>query len=841
MKRKLVDFACKYSISATNAQDFSAAKRLLNMATTLTGKHRDLLSSKVTVLINSAYLKKCMGEAEQALAFLERAEIIANKSNEKLDLASVRVNKAAVLRALGLDYRATAELQETVAMLEPIIGGAKSRASDDDLKRSSWFKKSISLLLVCNTERLKLLNLNSSEAQLLLSRSMELAELYLKPTHSLVLKLRTFETVSRPESSSSGSLVKARSFNSFSSSEEVKVISKESVAKARSDESTKSYHPTQPPVPEKHRPEEFFQKRRTSKFGCIKEISSPQLDMALLSKSFVKIDSDSSSRRHKPADDPLSTSVVNPDIRSRSSTPSSRHCHTEVSKSTVKLPKLAIENVSPKIPKLRISPQGTKDVSLPSKSTPKRKVTQAPSLAQPSPFTYQFSEETAQDRTFLVDTELNYLNLKGSKKCCQVIGSERSAYFLTATLDTARQNIYIQAEGLGPAARSVAPECVQLTEYSSIVNMLRIDTVLPRAFLLRFITNFASFISYAVFPFIQLKEVQGIMRIEIWEHSRSLLGPVELVFLKKKCFADLLHIEGRCLRLIINQVPENLNAQHTVDVELDEFSAKLMLRDFEIPTRGTIDYVRPSYKPIDSKNFKHFIGVIRLLEKHLEEYGVLHQASIVASRAVIVGPGFNVQLWVVSDRRDISAWVVHFYKGDSKLTWDYSYESVRLNFGVRLDRLCADERSLVANCLLDTMRVEMQGRRPVIVAEEIDEGPAFQITLPSNGAVRVITIGYSQRILGFKVLWDNRQAAQYGAFIHMNGVDFETSQAHPKAKFSEYVENFTSLPAFMTEGGLESIKKAIQVDPSYDDLYLLDGRKQMVSLDSATNVLQLKF
>mmetsp|Transcript_20979 Transcript_20979/g.38850 ORF Transcript_20979/g.38850 Transcript_20979/m.38850 type:complete len:822 (+) Transcript_20979:828-3293(+) len=819
------------------------------MATTLTGKHRDLLSSKVTVLINSAYLKKQSGEAEQALAFLERAEIIANKSSEKLDLASVRVNKASILRLLGLDYRATAELQETASMLEPIVEGSKSRASEEDLRRSTWFKKTISLLLICNTELLKQINLITAEAQLLLSRSLDLAEKYLKPNHSLSLRLRNFEIMSRSQSSSSDSLIKSRSFASYSSSEEAKSITKATTLQPKS-EDIKRVKVVEKKTKDKPRTE-FFEKRRKSKLECIRDPNKLAFDPELLSRSFVKRESEPSSKRSFP-EEHLNMTMMDPEVRSRSSTPSSRR-RTVISKTTtvIKLPKLELEAASPVIQPSKATlkePQENQALSPLVNITHKKKLGVSPPLEElKSPVRYQyFPEEPPHDLTFIVAPGMNFLNLKANMKCCQVVGSDRHSYLLTATLDVSRQNLYIQAEGLASASKTVAPECVQLSEFSSIINMLRIETVLPWTVLPRFINNFKLFMSYAVLPFIQLKENQGMMRIEIWEHSRNLLGPVKLSFLKENYLADVLHIEGKCLRILLSQEREDPNAQHSIDIHLDDFPAKMLLKEFEVPKRGNPEYVRPSFRPIESKNFKHLIGAVRLLEKYLEERGssmagaeASYSTQTLACRAYIVGPGFATHLWVLSDRRDITAWDICYYKGDTKLTFDYSYDLILFNYGIRIDRLYSEERRLLASCLLDSLTIAKRDNRPIIFAETIEEGLVFETKLSSKYKVRMSLIGYGQNILGVRVVPTNKDTAPYGVFLLMNGLDFSVAEAHPRLPLSEFISTYTSLPTLFSEGGWENIRKALQLGPDSSELYVLDGLGRSVYLETAQSVLKL--
>jgi hypothetical protein len=845
LKRQLIDYACKYAISASTQQDSSAAKRLLNMATTLTGKHRELMSCKVTVLINSAYLKRKMGDAEQALAFLERAELIATKSSEKLDLATVRVNKAAILRTLGLDYRATAELVETAALLEPVIAGAYSRASNADLKRSSWFKKTVTVLLLCNIERLKTMISTGANITSLLSSSLELADKYLKPDNSLSLKLRSFETISRSQSSCSSlykdtSYHKDTSFQSFSSEETkagIKVVTESQTSKTIQQRGLRSQNSSQK--------EEFFERRRSSKQKAIRGRSRLAAS-ADVNKGFDVLGTDKSRKGSISLleNDYFSGTFFEPEVRSMSSTPSSRRGH-RLPNTQETLPKLKAQ-CSEDVPKSKSSSQQSQASSQSKVRKPSKDLSQTLEVKLPS---QNWAEEPEHDLSYLLDPTLNYLKLKTTMKCCQVINSEDSRFLLTASLDVGRQIIYIQADDLSASAKSIAPERVQLSEYSSIINLLRIDTVLPRKVLPRFICDFQSFMSYAVLPFIQIQQAKKVLRIEIWEHSRSLLGPVELLFLNAKCFVEVVYVEGQSLRVLINKLQENSKNQVAFDIDLDEHTTRFLLKPIEVPQQGNPNFVRQSFKPIESKHFKQIVNPIRLLEAHLGHYGIGVLETIVGARATLQGPGFSSCLWVVSDDRETSVWKVHFYKGDIKLKLDFSFNQISSSFGVSVDRLIAEERRLLAGYFIDCLKLAKKDMLLVIASELIEEGPQFEARLSSLTKVKMSVIGFDHTVLGIKVQGLTKDSTSVrGIFLPLSSLtSSEPDPIQPsilthkdievETSFEEFVNNFTSLPSLLTQGGWMHIKKSLYEDA--EELYLLDARSRKVYIDSLRSVLKL--
>jgi hypothetical protein len=108
-------------------------------------------------------------------------------------------------------------------------------------------------------------------------------------------------------------------------------------------------------------------------------------------------------------------------------------------------------------------------------------------------------------------------------------------------------------------------------------------------------------------------------------------------------------------------------------------------------------------------------------------------------------------------------------------------------------------------------------------------------------------IGFGQTVLGIKVQGLTKDSTPVrGVFLPLSSLPSSEfiqpnilthKDVEDDVSFEEYVNNFTSLPSLLTEGGWMHIKQSLNEDS--EELYLLDARSRKVYIESLGSVLKL--
>ena len=94
-------------------------------------------------------------------------------------------------------------------------------------------------------------------------------------------------------------------------------------------------------------------------------------------------------------------------------------------------------------------------------------------------------------------------------------------------------------------------------------------------------------------------------------------------------------------------------------------------------------------------------------------------------RVTIEGKALRPTLWVVLDSPNELTWNiwaidVGFEKNYNQLCYKYTYEQIIMNFAVKVDKLSLDERRLICNYALDSMRIDVIGDSCLINSSPIE-------------------------------------------------------------------------------------------------------------------------
>jgi len=117
-------------------------------------------------------------------------------------------------------------------------------------------------------------------------------------------------------------------------------------------------------------------------------------------------------------------------------------------------------------------------------------------------------------------------------------------------------------------------------------------------------------------------------------------------------------------------------------------------------------------------------------------------------------------------------------KNYTQLCYKYTYEKLIVNFAVKVDKLALDERALICNYALDSMRIDIIGDSCLINCSPIEQVMAHRLVVgkEQRTTLTVSLIGCKDSLIGIKaVIYNPEFCVEKGVLLILEGEFYKNS------------------------------------------------------------------
>jgi hypothetical protein len=123
---------------------------------------------------------------------------------------------------------------------------------------------------------------------------------------------------------------------------------------------------------------------------------------------------------------------------------------------------------------------------------------------------------------------MDYIALEDGMRASQAVQIDDEEYIITCAISIQNKTnfLIISAQLLSNREIQVATESLQISELSSILDLLKYRDTLPHNMMVKFVNSFKKFAQYFLLPFIRVNEViengEETKKMELWSSPNAI-------------------------------------------------------------------------------------------------------------------------------------------------------------------------------------------------------------------------------------------------------------------------------------------------------------------------------
>jgi hypothetical protein len=131
------------------------------------------------------------------------------------------------------------------------------------------------------------------------------------------------------------------------------------------------------------------------------------------------------------------------------------------------------------------------------------------------------------DLSYLLEEGMGYISLENGMSASIACQIDEEEYVLTCSISvqSMTQYLIISAAPYNNREQKIATEQLQISELSSILDLLKYRDTLPNNILVKFVNSFKKFAQYFLLPFIRVNIVeengQEVKKMELWSSPNA--------------------------------------------------------------------------------------------------------------------------------------------------------------------------------------------------------------------------------------------------------------------------------------------------------------------------------
>mgnify|MGYP000108261780 CR=1 FL=1 len=446
-----------------------------------------------------------------------------------------------------------------------------------------------------------------------------------------------------------------------------------------------------------------------------------------------------------------------------------------------------------------------------------------------------------------------YFDTESGQEIGQLVLHEGNLYLMqcSITLEDNQPHIMITVyDKNSPITKKYFP----LVNFAEIVNLIRVEEILPNWVNIKFINSFEKFAQYFLFPFMKIINISESPKIELWAKSPGILQTnSSFLFLDTECKLTVCYLEHKVLRAVLSSA-ENEDSENSVLVDLvfDESSSETM---FGLPVYPSATFkCLSAIQELPQELITHLQPFIASLEHCARNHlGIQSFQEFVDSNSILgIRSAFSENspekvLWVVSDCPKQRHWLVRALKPEEPgdpACFKYTYLRIIQNFGLKVNKLSKEQKKLLAYYLLESLNLEQDEEEKVIMPTPISSllSTRFFLNRGYQVPVTLSLIGVKSTLIGVKVtLYNLETCLDLGCLLSLDG-DFylkdpqKVYEDKKKHKLKSFLSEETTLEQILeSQNGWNAIIRRLQISKS--KVHLVDLLGQKSYLDSLENVL----